>query len=821
MKIVVRLALFLCLVTSVFAQNTGVGLYPFGAYDSKGFDTVNIGNLNTHFELPIVSRPGRGLAFNYSLTYDGLIWSPQGNAWLPDQQWGFHGNVGDGFIGFLSYSTSTASCDLYGGGTYPGTYYTNLAYHQPEGIVHPFNYELKQCSGGAASIVDGDGTATDGSGYSIDNTFVIHTPTGTTIDVPMSASGSGSITDSNGNTISVNGDGTFIDTLGVTALTISGSGNAGSPRYFTYPITRQANSATSASVKVTYRTYTIQTNFQCSGISEYGPTTVDLVDTVEYPDSSADKYSFQYEDTTGVGGAVTGRLKSVTLPTGGTISYSYTGGCNGTGISSDGNPVVLTRTTTSGSKTFTRAITGAGTSSTDVVDEANKLRSFEFSANIQGNLPYETRRRIWDGSSNSATPLMEMSTSFSLGGPSRNPLLRRVTTTSYNGGSQVSVHYNYGSDSVSLASWFSFDPATPSVMLETWNYSYGSANRMTRAASSSGSNILSETDYHYDETSATPTSGLPQRGTAESTPGNLTSSSVWAGGSTYINTSYTNYDTGARKTTTFNGLETDYSYDTTQAFVTGTSTQTSGNSAVSSLSTSSTYDASSAAQLTSTGYNSGQTTEIVQYDALMRPKDVTTPGGGEVLYTYTPGKITVQTKLNSSDWSTQETFFDSYGRPVRNAVSSTSSNWYLTDSCYDATGHLQSTSAPYSSSSDAGSSQCTSNSTGYTYDGLGRVLTLLGRMVLRYQILTGRAQFKDNSIPEKGPSRNTISSGVLRRSANSPEQPSRTQAHPPPVQPTSREQAITRTTTMTMSTTKRRSHRAARHASSKPTPPAA
>ncbi|MGO4209892.1 hypothetical protein AB4043_03570 [Terriglobus sp. YAF25] len=726
MKTVVRIALFLCLSISVVAQNTGTGIYPFGAYDGNGLDTVNIGNLNVHFELPVVSRPGRGLAFNYALRYDGLIWSPLGNAWQPDHQWGFHGNVGDGFIGFLTYSTSTASCDLYGGGTYPGTYYTNIAYHQAEGIVHPFNYELKQCGGGAASVVDGDGKAIDGSGYSLDNTFVVHTPTGSIIDAPMSAGGSGSITDSNGNTISANGDGTFTDTLGVTALAVTGSGNAGSPRYFTYPVTRQSGGATSASVKVTYRSYTVQTNFQCGGISEYGPATVDLVDTIEYPDSPSDKYSFQYENTPGIGGSVTGRLKSITLPTGGTIDYSYSGGCNGTGISSDGAPVVLTRTTVSGSKTFTRAITGAGTSNTDVVDEANKLRSFEFSANVENNLPYETRRRIWDGSTNTTTPLMEMNTSFffNYAGPAHTPLLRRVTTTSYNGGSQVSVRYNYIGLGGLVGSWFSFDPPTPSITLESWGASHDMYGNVINASYSSGSNILSQVINGYNESSVVPTSGLPQRGTSQIERGNLTSTSVWAGGSTWISTTYTNYDTGARKSATFNNLETDYSYDATQAFVTGLSTQTSGNSAVSSLSTSSTYDASSAAQLTSTGYNSGQTTEIVQYDPLMRPKDVTTPGGGEVLYTYTPGKITVQTKLNSSEWSTQETFFDNYGRRVRNAVSSTSSNWYLTDSCYDATGHLQSTSAAYSSSSDTGSSQCTSNSTSYTYDGLGRVLTI-------------------------------------------------------------------------------------------------
>jgi hypothetical protein len=81
------------------AQNLGTGLYAFGSFDSRGFDSINIGNLNTHFEIPIVNKQGRGLPFSYSLVYEGLIWSSTGsvgnNVWQADGTWGFRGVAQD------------------------------------------------------------------------------------------------------------------------------------------------------------------------------------------------------------------------------------------------------------------------------------------------------------------------------------------------------------------------------------------------------------------------------------------------------------------------------------------------------------------------------------------------------------------------------------------------------------------------------------------------------------------------------------------------------------------------------------------------------
>ncbi|MDQ2924627.1 MAG: hypothetical protein M3R43_03595, partial [Acidobacteriota bacterium] len=283
-------ALLLSFVPAAVAQNMGTGLYAFGSYDARGFDTVNIGNLNTHFEIPIVNKQGRGLPFNYTLAYDGLIWSPSGNgsgSWQPDSGWGFHGALlGGGFAGYLEVRELRVSCGPPIGRFPNFGYMSYFAYHDPYGRRHSFNYHLKSCESGDTQT--GNGSTSDGSGYSYGiNDGMVYTRSGQVINAPQSnsAMASSRITDSNGNSVSNNGNGTFTDTLGVTALTIGGSGTAASPLTLSYPVTLQSDSATSATATIYYKTYTVQTNFQCSGITEYPVTSVDLMDHITLPDA--------------------------------------------------------------------------------------------------------------------------------------------------------------------------------------------------------------------------------------------------------------------------------------------------------------------------------------------------------------------------------------------------------------------------------------------------------------------------------------------------------------------------------------------------------
>src|ERR1700689_2630816 len=114
----------LCSVMFLFnvvgmAQQPATGIFPFGPYGGGPFDTVNLSNLDVHFSIPIFGKAGKGLPFNYSLGYDGLVWSPVasngGSVWTPvnSSQWGWRA-VTEAATGYVTYSTvnSTPSCPV-------------------------------------------------------------------------------------------------------------------------------------------------------------------------------------------------------------------------------------------------------------------------------------------------------------------------------------------------------------------------------------------------------------------------------------------------------------------------------------------------------------------------------------------------------------------------------------------------------------------------------------------------------------------------------------------------------------------------------------
>ena len=70
--------------------------------------------------------------------------------------------------------------------------------------------------------------------------------------------------------------------LGSTALTVNAPAP---PSSATYAYT--APSGSQVSVTVNYASYTVQTNFGCSGIAEYGATAQDLVSSMSLPDSTS------------------------------------------------------------------------------------------------------------------------------------------------------------------------------------------------------------------------------------------------------------------------------------------------------------------------------------------------------------------------------------------------------------------------------------------------------------------------------------------------------------------------------------------------------
>ena len=740
---IIRLCVFLSVAAAcASAQTPGTGLYALGSFDSRGFDSINLGNLNTHFEIPIVSKQGRGLPFNYSLVYDGLVWSAVAGSgssyWQPDTSWGFHGSLdGTGLTGYMTYDALSGVCSVpnHYGNIYQYDY-TNYVYHDPYGANHAFNYHVHYgCpvdSNGnptnAQPQPSGDGSSRDDSGYTF-NGSSIFSRSGATINAPYAhtTGSSGTIADTNGNTITKNGDGSFTDTLGVTELSVQGSGTAGSPRTFTYPVTNQQNGATTAAVTVAYTTYRIMTNFGCGGTDFHRNDVynADLPSRVTLADGSS--YSLSYEATPGgPGGAVTGRLASITLPTGGQISYSYSGGCGG-GINTDGTPGTLTRATSDGTRTYTRATVNGNATSTTLQDEKGNNTVLQFT--VANGLFYETHRQVYQGAVGNSL-LMERNTCYNRASPScdglavTSPITEADVTTSYNRGFQ-DLTKNYYDVSGNPTGSGNYDSGG-SLIQNTTNTYNGNSEVLSSVTTDVSGAFVAKSTYGYDEAGVAGTSGIPQHGTVSGARGNQTSSHIYYDPSHSLNSSATYYDTGVPVASMdAGGSMTQYSYDPTQTF--NTLTLTSIQTPNGYLGTSASYDKNSGAVLTSVGMNSSETTTFNIYDGRLRPTTMTLPTGGQIAFWYMSPNETLSTwNWNGVRNGDEYDLYDSYGRMSRTEVDNgqSSNNWYQVDTCYDQTGLVKFVSTRYQGPGFSAPIRCSGSGTAYQYDALGRVTSV-------------------------------------------------------------------------------------------------
>jgi hypothetical protein len=252
----VVLCIFLSAVAPASAQ-VATGIPPFSSMAPSTFDAVNLTNLNVHFEIPVVHKAGVGLPFNYNLVYDNSVWYPVGTYWFPTGGWGWQPVVPSQFGSFNSMGEYQSSCRNYNGQLQYYNVWDVFAYTEPNGTLHEFSnitisdaeWVAPQCS---APPMSGTGTANDGSGYTFsisvnqsDNlSALVNPPSGVSITPPLYSVTlpppyGGSVADTNSNpnqiTASVsNGITTFTDTLGATALTVSGSGTQARPVGYKY-----------------------------------------------------------------------------------------------------------------------------------------------------------------------------------------------------------------------------------------------------------------------------------------------------------------------------------------------------------------------------------------------------------------------------------------------------------------------------------------------------------------------------------------------------------------------------------------------------------
>ena len=292
----------------------------------------------------------------------------------------------------------------------------------------------------------------------------------------------------------------------------------------------------------------VQTNFQVPNVQEFPAANECLVDRVTLPDQTY--YQFQYEVTVGSGisGKTTGRVASVTLPTGGTIDYSFAGtSCynNSNCMMADGSPATLIDKNEWGPQisTYTRALqTGQSNpqqTTTKIVDYAGNETDLNFSG------IYQTSRKVYQGSSTGT--LLDSTTTCYDGNFSScatatvnlaTYISRRDVYDSPGSGSQTSIFDYFYDQYGNLTYEGDNDYPNGATRLKTTSITLNSAlcstsNICDHPASveilDGGSNEKSLTSYTYDG--------------GGNTKGNLTSLSRWVSSSSSLTWNYT-YNTG-------------------------------------------------------------------------------------------------------------------------------------------------------------------------------------------------------------------------------------------------------------------------------------
>jgi len=585
-----RIICLLILLTPIAFAQVALGTPRYGSMSGGGIDIINNANLNVHVGVPILSKHGRGMDFSYMLGYDSSIWtkvtSGSTTTWQPiSTYWGWEGET-QAATGYIHYGHVLTRCysDLLPGYVW---YWRDTydAYYDANGTPHSFNLEVYFCDDDQHSE-GGTVTLSDGSGYTVTidptNGNTVKTAKGAIISPPTTTTfANGSVQDNNGNIINAAASGgTFTDTLGSTALTIAGSGTPASPKTYTYT----DPSGTSRTITVNYSSLYVRTNFACTGVTDYGTngtTTANLISSIALPNGTS--YSFTYEDTPGYSGYVTGRIKQVTLPTGGTIQYVYSGGDTSKGIyCDDGSTSYLDRTTSDGTIYYRRShVDALGHWQTTLIYPTSDQTVIHFQKVQSSTLFVETQREIWSGAPGTGVLKAKSISCYNTcvhgkGGTGLGDAVALPIT--------VIDTDNYTDNARVSGTWRSFD--TLGAPTQVNEYTFGSLSgargslvrytTTTYTNLSNGAHVPSEvkvmepsspsdiqkakTTYAYDAGTPTATSAV-QHAAVGTVRGNVTSVTQWSDGGTDPVTALTYFDTGmVRSVTDPGGHTTNFDY---------------------------------------------------------------------------------------------------------------------------------------------------------------------------------------------------------------------------------------------------------------------
>jgi RHS repeat-associated protein len=482
------------------------------------------------------------------------------------------------------------------------------------------------------------------------------------------------------------------------------------------------------------------------------------------------KYSFGYEQNQGA------EINSITLPSGGTITYTYSPSWY------VGGRAVATRTVTANgvAGTCTYTINGG---TTVVTDPYGNDTLYDCSAASDQGYPYITPcypsvTSYYSGSWSTGTYLKSEATSYTaytLGtGLGNIKVPTRATTTwlltnqvkksetdwdtkSVTGGTAVwknpmeQREYDWGTGAPgSLVRRTDYD------YLHRHNSSYLNVNIADRPTSKivydGAGNIVAQTTYTYDGTAVTGTTGAPGHdytnfGSTNNVRGNVTQVSRWLNQTgTWLNTVNTYNDLGDVLTTKDPRLNvtsfdytdnfTDGTNRSTLAFVTKTTYPTTNgishierkqyyyNLGPVAASCGQNFTSATACTYNATLPQSDYTSFV--YDLMNRPLTITRGDQGQSTFSYSdttyPLSVSSYHSITSptTNLFSKTTILDDMGRIKQSQLTSDPSGTTYVDATYDAFGRVATISTPYRSQTET-----TYGVTSYLYDPLGRTCVVI------------------------------------------------------------------------------------------------
>ena len=745
-----------------------------------GVDEINTGDLTVHVSIPLASKGAYGPPVSTSLDMDSRTYlynynQGSGNQIFTAGNFQFRSSARFS-VGFPYFNAGSGSCT-----TQPYPQLAAWPAYDGSGTFHPATATVLGCGGGTLAPPgnNGDGWAVgvalaSSPYYPYWNYFgVAIAPSGLWggIEFPPQLSGGcppHSVEDLHGNAITdnlcwgfnssgvpISASGAVTDAGGNHVLTASLSGTN---VLLQYP----GPSATTSTYRLTFSEATVNEDFGCPGLTVPGSYPSPLLTAILLPDGSNE--SFTYESNSLHSGTTTGRIASITVPTGATYTYTYTGGTHGVNCS-DGSTSGIKKVTPDGTWTLTHTAESGTTNLSTTTVTAPSLDYVKDT--IVAVLP----------DPNTPFVIPQTSTVASLSYSSAGRLL---------GSTYMCYSGNHPTSPLSCANPPSAPGFAPSEV-DTWGYVPGVTNpslkvtmfdpylRVTDVKTYGFGGTVGSTAYDTDVQTAygswngtscvAITNTLTGFGTYSLMDRVCSKKTFVNGITTPVSTSYYTYGASGNS---FGELVNEQ--DTLGGKLVTVDTRTYDNlgrvlnsTGPNGETTTSTYALCSGQQLDSasakasttgavlkslySGYDCVGEKATITTDANLNPSSVnfgtdpfwrpvsTTDADGYVTnYAYTPATgstpatVDVQKTIVAGS-SSEETLtqFDSMGRVKLSQVCQgvpPCSQYTITETDYDSNGRVKRVTLPYSGA--AGTSNPTIDGTTTTYDGLGRKLTVTG-----------------------------------------------------------------------------------------------